>query len=1180
MSSITITPRSYAATTTSNLPIINVPTFRPAYLNPNPPPPQIQHTYQNLGRQIQLKPSLYGAGLRKYNDFHKFQIGTTTTFNGYTNITGSRHINLPPIPASRRNLPAPTYNNNNNNHYQGPTNYNRYNYHQQNNNNNVNINNLPSLLDINPFHLPSQHNTRTYHHAQQYHPNQQHQHYPRSLSRTRFHVLSQLPSQSRSRSRSQHRLPPPPIKPRRIHQQQQPQFNRQQYQHQNNNNGNNNNYNNNQNYGHQNNNNYNNNQNYRRPSYNINNNNNNNYNNNNRTFKGLIISDSMCSRVRTYAINKLPLYNVELSYESGCDIIKMINYLQTPEGQRTVGDKQFLVICLGTNDVGQYGVDVTLQRCSDLIRFVRQSFPGIRAISWMALSPRWKPTRFVSAAEIGGLHHQFNERLHVLSKQLDFDVVDARLGPSDMRVEDGLHPSTTTGRWKYEVALREWFSYRAVAHSPSSSIFQDRRPPLPAPRLTTTTTTPAPTPTYASILRTNNNYNNNNNVNNNNSNNNIYNAAPAPLQRQQYHRQINNNNYYQEQQHYNSRRENINRHVSPSSSSYNINNNTQPFIVTTDNIVQQVVRNNSQQPMFPSTSLIKFYPHKLKTKEQFLRDNEPAKELEKEKDKLFLAANIYYQHRYFEEESRKWKIYEKVASRKEQESEKDGDDIVMKDLEEIPQARPFKERFSAILNMTVSDTDSQSNENSNIENKEEASSENSSSSEVDEDDKKKRKLQDTSLSPTSKEKLTSKKENILRKKQTKSKKKKKTSVENDPRAPEGSPVLLVSESSNREQGNKTTKNTRPDTPVSPSAKKRRLFSHTFMPQRMPRTRTQTEVCSPTLPVTPPGLAEPPILSPRQSTPRSPIAPPRPLDSSLLAESIHVVENSNEQPIIEIVENNIAMEEIAPMEQDRIEYSPSVMSKDLDINRIDIFDFPIIPIECQFHFRIFHIAANSENIKAHREFLEKKSKQQEQELEKLMKTFSLDLHTVVVKFIKNSVDTLIDILKNSNQKRLDNLLLDQMREKAVRIIRNKADKDNLDLVEKTQMRLERTLELRFQLDKLDRRLNENMPPPALNMIDKLQFRSRELSNESKEQYSEQWNSIIRKTKLDLTSVMRIAKVAEIDKSDKEHRELVEKIPIEIKKAYKDLEHTIEIRHNRSVQKKLDFLERRARVIIEK
>ncbi|CAF5132082.1 unnamed protein product, partial [Rotaria socialis] len=61
----------------------------------------------------------------------------------------------------------------------------------------------------------------------------------------------------------------------------------------------------------------------------------------------------------------------------------------------------------------------------------------------------------------------------------------------------------------------------------------------------------------------------------------------------------------------------------------------------------------------------------------------------------------------------------------------------------------------------------------------------------------------------------------------------------------------------------------------------------------------------------------------------------------------------------------------------------------------------------------------------------------------------------------------------------------------------------------------------------------MPPPALNIMDKLQFHSRELSNENKEQYSEQWNSIIRKAKLDLTSIMRIAKVAEIDKSNKEH-----------------------------------------------
>ncbi|CAF5163868.1 unnamed protein product, partial [Rotaria sp. Silwood1] len=38
MSSITIIPRSYASTTSSNLPNINIPPMRPAYLNPKPAP--------------------------------------------------------------------------------------------------------------------------------------------------------------------------------------------------------------------------------------------------------------------------------------------------------------------------------------------------------------------------------------------------------------------------------------------------------------------------------------------------------------------------------------------------------------------------------------------------------------------------------------------------------------------------------------------------------------------------------------------------------------------------------------------------------------------------------------------------------------------------------------------------------------------------------------------------------------------------------------------------------------------------------------------------------------------------------------------------------------------------------------------------------------------------------------
>jgi hypothetical protein len=125
----------------------------------------------------------------------------------------------------------------------------------------------------------------------------------------------------------------------------------------------------------------------------------------------------MCSRLRTYAVKRFNLIDIELSYESGCDIYKMINWLKTSQGARTVRNKDYLIFSLGTNDVGHYGVDVSFARCSEIIAFIRWSFPAIRAIGWLALSSRWKPTRFVSAVDIGDLHRQFNERLQVLSKQ-------------------------------------------------------------------------------------------------------------------------------------------------------------------------------------------------------------------------------------------------------------------------------------------------------------------------------------------------------------------------------------------------------------------------------------------------------------------------------------------------------------------------------------------------------------------------------------------------------------------------------------------------------------------------------------------------------------------------------------------------------------------------------------------
>jgi len=862
-------------------------------------------------------------------------------------------------------------------------------------------------------------------------------------------------------------------------------------------------------------------------------------------------------------MRKLPLYDVDLSYESGCDIYNMIQWLNTPEGRNKVSEKDFLIVCLGTNDVGRYGVEVTLQRTSEFIRFIRRSFPGIRAIGWLALSPRWKPTRLVSAANIGQMHNLFNEHLQVLSHQLDFDVVDARLGLADMRVEDGLHPSNTTGKWKYEGAIREWFSSRAVALS--SLLFQRRRR-LPSPTAPTT-------PTTTTTLQMNN---------------------YTYVQRQ-----------YQPRPNYNQQQQQQNRTRLVTTFSSNNINSTQPFTVSADRVVAQVNRNSRQHPNFPSRSLITVYPHKLRTKEQFFRDNEPPKEIEKEKDKIFLIANVYYQQRHFEEEGRKWKIYEQVASCKEKNLDKDGDDVRMRDLEEIPQARPFSERYSKLLNMTVSDTDSQSNENSNVEDKdkdkEESSDSNTNStsssenSDTEEEENKKRKLQDTSLSPTSKGK-TSEKDNILRKKKTKSKKKKKVAIENDPRAPEGSPILLVSENSNKEKTDQIPKKTRADTPVDPKEKRRPWNAHVHVrkPQRV-RVQPQEIVNEPNidssteLPKTPPGLNDPPPISPRQSTPRTPIPPPQPLvyspnpiTSNMENEKEKENNNENNPPTVAPrIRSTIEIEvQDHQMEEDSIPHSPSVIPKDSEINRINLFDFPVIPIECKFHFKTFHLRASLENIKVHREFLEIKSKQQEKELEELMKQFEGDTHRKIVQFVKNSIEPLIDSLKISNQKRLDNLILDQMKEKALRTIREKSSKDSLGLIERAQQRFERTLELKFQLDKLDRRFNENMPPPALNVMDKLQFRSKELSNEIKGQYSEQWNNILRKTKLDLTSVMRIAKVSEIDKSEKEHIELVEKIPVEIRQAYRDLVHVIEIRNNRKVQKKMNFLERKARGTIEK
>jgi hypothetical protein len=100
--------------------------------------------------------------------------------------------------------------------------------------------------------------------------------------------------------------------------------------------------------------------------HNINIKNDKNYNENykNELFNGLILSDSMISRVRTYAIKILNLINVKLSYESVCDCIKMLQWLPSPQGHHTVKNSSFLVFSLGTNDVGRRYLQDRSQRNS------------------------------------------------------------------------------------------------------------------------------------------------------------------------------------------------------------------------------------------------------------------------------------------------------------------------------------------------------------------------------------------------------------------------------------------------------------------------------------------------------------------------------------------------------------------------------------------------------------------------------------------------------------------------------------------------------------------------------------------------------------------------------------------------------------------------------------------------
>ena len=118
-----------------------------------------------------------------------------------------------------------------------------------------------------------------------------------------------------------------------------------------------------------------------------------------------------------------------------------------------------------------------------------------------------------------------------------------------------------------------------------------------------------------------------------------------------------------------------------------------------------------------------------------------------------------------------------------------------------------------------------------------------------------------------------------------------------------------------------------------------------------------------------------------------------------------------------------------------------------------------------------------------------------------------------------------------------------------------------------------------MDKLEKRFLENMPPPSLNIFDKLELHAKGLKPDSSHLSSlrEQWKNVLRRTKLDLTALMRQAKVAELEEAVKEHEDLVEEISLPLREPFETLSNVSRSRHNQMAKKKLDFLDKRARAM---
>ncbi|CAF4419158.1 unnamed protein product, partial [Rotaria magnacalcarata] len=265
------------------------------------------------------------------------------------------------------------------------------------------------------------------------------------------------------------------------------------------------------------------------------------------------------------------------------------------------------------------------------------------------------------------------------------------------------------------------------------------------------------------------------------------------------------------------------------------------------------------------------------------------------------------------------------------------------------------------------------------------------------------------------------------------------------------------------------------------------------------------------------------------------------------------ESNNEERQITIA--NIARESsmiISPIKSSTPEIkekSPSVIPKNgikvTTTTTTDIsFECKIIPIECRYFFKNLKQKYTFENIEAHQKFLEKEYKSLEDERENKLKFFfPEEKRAQVISLVRNIIEKVLEKKQSDDQKRIDNLILDHKREKALLTIRNIGNESAQQYIENLKEKFQRTLDLKLQLDKLEKRFVENMPPPSLNIFDKLQLYAKQLQPDDKHLSSlrEQWKNVLRKTKLELTTLMRQAKMIELEQANKEYDALKKDLP---------------------------------------